>query len=217
MATGGKRELDEDALAEVSGGWFSPSHVDNRTAGNPTIIGSDAANKMAIPFGAVVHANGGDDLIEGTDSQSRYTVIGGAGDDSVRTHDGNDLLLGGDGADTLYGGRGDNTLAGGRGDDVVYGLWGNHQFHWQPGDGNDRICGGLGNSVIVLEDTGMTVDQLKAAITLDDGFSFPADPGVPGWLSLGGARGTITIGGETIRFERITSIHLGDYHNFAGR
>ena len=49
------------------------------------------------------------------------TIRAGAGNDTVRGHDGNDLILGGAGNDCLDGGAGDDTLAGGAGADCIIG------------------------------------------------------------------------------------------------
>jgi Ca2+-binding RTX toxin-like protein len=90
----------------------------------------------------VIHGNGGND-----------TLKGGAGDDQLFGDEGNDTLEGGTGKDTLDGGAGDDilisfddiydksgkTLIGGKGNDTLYGSFGNDTYHFNLGDGQDRI------------------------------------------------------------------------------
>src|SRR6188768_3178360 len=83
----------------------------------------------------VVNMNGGDDSFDATGNLAALiavTVDGGAGNDSIRGSNGNDLLLGGDGNDFIDGQQGNDTALLGAGDDV---------FQWDPGDGSDVVEG----------------------------------------------------------------------------
>ena len=84
--------------------------------------------------GAVLHGNGGDDTIKGTEIDDMLS--GGSGQDVINGDAGNDLLLGGSDADILDGGAGDDVILGGSGDDTITG-----------GLGNDTIDGGAGDDL----------------------------------------------------------------------
>ncbi|MFC0504863.1 hypothetical protein [Micromonospora costi] len=85
----------------------------------PTIVGTDDADRLVGTTGAdVIAGRGGDDVIVG---------LGG-----------DDVLCGGAGADRLVGGPGDGILLGGPGPDVVVG-----------GPGDDRLHGGADRDVVV--------------------------------------------------------------------
>ena len=102
----------------------------------------------------------GNDIING--AQGNDTLLGGAGNDLLQGGSGDDQLFGGsgndtleagDGADMLDGGAGDDvlisfdgiydtngkTLIGGTGNDTLYGSFGNDTYHFNLGDGQDRI------------------------------------------------------------------------------
>lgn len=83
----------------------------------------------------VLQASGGDDSIEGYDSND--TLEGLAGNDRLYGHGGDDVLSGGEGNDTLVGGQGADVLSGDEGDDVLQG-----------GDGDDQLAGGAGNDLL---------------------------------------------------------------------
>jgi Ca2+-binding RTX toxin-like protein len=71
---------------------------------------------------------------------------GGAGNDSIRTGDGDDTLIGGDGDDDLRAGTGTDSISGGAGDDYVYGENGNDTL--DGGVGDDFVTGGDGSDLI---------------------------------------------------------------------
>jgi Ca2+-binding RTX toxin-like protein len=67
-------------------------------------------------------------------------VIGGAGSDWLMGEAGNDVLDGGAGSDVLYGGAGDDVLRGGTGvNDYLSGDAGNDTYLFGAGDGNTTI------------------------------------------------------------------------------
>jgi len=92
----------------------------------------------------VVNMNGGDDSFDATGNLAALiavTVDGGAGNDSIRGSNGNDLLLGGDGNDFIDGQQGNDTALLGAGDDV---------FQWDPGDGSDVVEGQAGTDTMLF-------------------------------------------------------------------
>ena len=185
--------IDDAALSGVTGGAIG--------GGNDSVRGSSADN--------YINAQGGND-----------TVAAGAGNDMVDGAAGNDIIMGNQGNDTIYGGAGDDVMIGGSGADLiygdqVYGPQGNDVIRWHPGEGNDTIHGGGGTDQLVLEDTGMTLQQLFNAITPDAGSPRPTMSTHS--INLTGVSGTITIGGETIRFTGMESLVNGSYQYFVGR
>ncbi|MGX9963404.1 calcium-binding protein [Roseomonas sp. F4] len=185
--------LDEASLDQVVGGAI--------TGGNDTVRGGSNSD--------YINAQGGNDI-----------VTGGAAGDYIDGYTGNDTLMGNQGNDTIYGGAGDDVIMGGTGADVingdqVYGQQGNDVIRWHPGEGNDSINGGGGTDQLVLEDTGMTLQQLFSAITPDSGSPRPTMSTHS--INLTGVSGTITIGNETIRFTGMESLVNGSYQHFTGR
>jgi Ca2+-binding RTX toxin-like protein len=91
---------------------------------NDTVTGADGAAIERISGGA------GDDTLEVPkgDPVGRPTVMGGDGNDSLRTFDTGAVLEGGDGTDQIQGGSGADLLDGGTGSDRISG-----------GDGTDGI------------------------------------------------------------------------------
>ena len=107
----------------------------------------DHANNVEILIGG-----SGDDLITPSGSLiGGYTVIGGAGDDTIRTGSRDDSLSGGDGDDEIRGGDGNDTVSGGAGNDSLFGEAGNDALagnedddYFEGGAGNDVLDGGPG-------------------------------------------------------------------------
>ena len=86
----------------------------------------------------VLHANGGDDIINASGLPSgliSLTLDGGTGNDSIVGSQGDDVLLGGDG---------NNLVTGGRGNDVAFLGSGDDKYVWNPGDGSDIVEGQSG-------------------------------------------------------------------------
>jgi Ca2+-binding RTX toxin-like protein len=147
----------------------------------------------------------GADALDGTSAANVMAGLGG--NDHLYGHGGNDTMTGGAGTDRMAGGTGDDLMAGGAGADLVDGGEGNDTIVWRPGEGNDHLRGGNGQDVLKLELTGLTLEQVRDAITLDDG-SRPQI--MDGQLTLNGGSGTLTIGGETIRFDGFEAVRLSD-------
>ena len=88
--------------------------------------------------------NGGNDSFSATGNLAALisvTVDGGAGDDSIRGSNGNDVLLGGDGNDFIDGQQGADIAFLGAGNDV---------FQWDPGDGSDVVEGQDGTDTMLF-------------------------------------------------------------------
>lgn len=135
------------------------------------------------------------------------TLTGTSGQDTIVSGSMAQVLEGGDGDDVLVGGSGRDTIAGGEGQDVIV---------WHPGEGADRVDGGAGTDTLRIEDTGMTPQQLLAAIVPEPG-SLPPRLDPDGRICLAGVTGSITIAGESIRFANLEWLVAGDYTWYRGR
>jgi uncharacterized delta-60 repeat protein len=81
----------------------------------------------------VIHGNKGNDVIDTTKAIFSAYVVGGDGDDTIRTGGAFDIIHGGNGNDNISSGGGNDEVWGDAGDDLLNG-----------GDGNDTLFGGLG-------------------------------------------------------------------------
>ncbi len=99
----------------------------------------------------------GDDVINATDLDAVFTLIGrggdgddilfgGAGNDVLLGEDGRDIIIANDGNDFVSGGEGNDILISGDGNDVLLGADGNDVL--SGGRGNDILLGGEGNDVL---------------------------------------------------------------------
>ena len=104
-------------------------------------------------------------------------VIGGDGDDTIITAEGNDRVLGGQGQDFINTGDGDDEIFGGGFNDQLFG-----------GDGDDEIDGGTGHDVI---SGGNGNDNISASFGRDTVFGAAGDD----WIRGGGGDDTL-YGGE---------------------
>jgi Ca2+-binding RTX toxin-like protein len=193
--------LSPEALDHVSGG-----HEGRGDGGGGTLFGTGIGDQVfGTEHADVISTGAGRDL-----------AFGGAGDD---------MIGGGEGDDRLLGGSGDDTLAGGQGADFADGGSGNDTILWRPGEGNDTLRGGhdivwgeehlpgqqpegpdASTDTLRLEMTGLTPEQLVAAMTLQDGSAQPVIQ--DGWIDVTGVSGSITIGGETIHFSQFERLEL---------
>ena len=104
------------------------------------VLDNSQVNLVVDDIGVeAVIAGGANDNITGALNTANYVFDGGAGNDSLTTVGGNDVLLGGAGNDTLKSGAGTDVLAGGAGDDRLEGGAGNDVYVFNRGDGADRI------------------------------------------------------------------------------
>lgn len=97
----------------------------------------------------VIHAGGGDDVIDlssATHSYGDVTVYGEDGDDVLWTNSGDDTIYGGNGDDNIIGGLGNDVLNGGAGVDIIKGLEDNDILNG--GEDSDKLFGGSGNDTI---------------------------------------------------------------------
>jgi Ca2+-binding RTX toxin-like protein len=87
----------------------------------------------------------GDDQLAMT-GNAAVEVHAGAGNDTIQTGDGDDILRGEDGEDSLSSGEGNDTLIGAAGNDALAGGGGDDSL--QSGTGNDDLAGGEGNDTL---------------------------------------------------------------------
>ncbi|MGP4002773.1 calcium-binding protein [Streptomyces sp. 8N706] len=105
----------------------------------------------------VVNAGDQNDNVTSSLASPGVTLVGGAGDDSLRGGGANDTLEGDEGSDVLSGTGGNDTLIGSTGTDRVLGGAGNDSIE---GRGSaDIIDGGAGNDVVSGDGGG---DQIVA-------------------------------------------------------
>lgn len=119
----------------------------NGGAGNDLLDASAALASMTLIGGDgddTLKSGRGDDLLDGGDGNDRLSS--NAGDDLLIGGGGLDSLEAGDGNDTLNGGAGDDSLFGGLGNDRLSGTSGNDLL--DGGDGDDVLLGQLGNDVL---------------------------------------------------------------------
>jgi Ca2+-binding RTX toxin-like protein len=139
-------------------------------------------------------------------------------DDVILGQGGNDCLYGGRGADELQGGGGHDLMDGGVGDgasDTAIGGAGSDAYIWAPGDGNDEFHGGEGRDWLFLEK--LTFEELGQGLALaQEGLTLKL--GANGVMTVVGPdgkpasfSGTLTIGGETLRFTEVERIVLLAY------
>ncbi len=156
-----------------------------------------------------IHADNGDDRAYGGDGAD--TIFGGAGNDQLLGGADNDSVVGGHGKDVLAGDAGDDTLLGGAGADTLQGGGGNDAYVWSPGDANDQIDGASGDGTLQLLNTGLTAHEFYFALSvwgrhtenLSERFSEDGRK-----VDVGGLTGEVTINGETISFQGLTTIEL---------
>lgn len=181
--TQGKTQIKDDepqgsTMASI-GATFIPAAGVLSTIGDGLddriVIGRDAAGKLIVNGGAVPISGGtptvastqllqifgrGDNDILSLDERNGALpaahLFGGAGNDTLTSGSGtdllfgqagNDTLLGKGGADQLFGGADNDILIGGTGDDQMFGESGNDRMIWNPGEGTDLMEGGAGTDI----------------------------------------------------------------------
>lgn len=146
-----------DAVALTSGN--DALFVDDTFSQLNALAASESGRLVAIES---IDGGAGNDLIDLTTLKfalSGFSVLGGAGNDTVWGGQGADSLSGGDGADVLLGGAGNDTLTGGTGNDV---------FLFAANSGQDsiadfatgdkvRLLGGTNSGVVVTQTPNDTV------------------------------------------------------------
>ncbi len=147
----------------VAGGPYVPDTsigtVASASVRSINILGGDEANTidlsgvLAVNYSSLATisidaANGHDELIGSPDVGA--VLLGGDGNDTLRSGAGNDLLLGGDGNDSITAGAGNDNVQAGDGHDTVTGGSGNDLIDL--GDGNDTANAGDGNDTVSADD-----------------------------------------------------------------
>jgi Ca2+-binding RTX toxin-like protein len=200
-----KHPLDPAALDQVSGGVITGSSGANR------LTGTGGADNFDAGYGAdtIMAYEGNDTVRAGHDNDS---VSGGSGSDSIDGGEGTDQLYGGVGNDNIAGGGGADLIVGGLGHDSLMGdgtlpgsVAGDDQFLWKPGEGSDTIDGGGASDTLILQDTGLSLQQVLAAINETGGTARI----VGNAIDLTGVSGSLTIGNETIQFRNLERLMLG--------
>ena len=147
-----------DALRLDGGGSFDLSSL-SVSAVEQLTVGSNAATTVTLGNGftaaaatltvsaAAVTTAGNAFVFNGAaETDGRFLITGGAGNDSITAGAGSDTLSGGAGSDTLSGGAGADTVSGGIGNDLLFGGAGDDTLHG--GSGTDTYSGGSGNDVV---------------------------------------------------------------------
>jgi RTX calcium-binding nonapeptide repeat (4 copies) len=107
--------------------------------------GADTASVLyGIPAGMAISVFGGDgnDELRSGDSSNGVVLDGQGGNDTLRSYDRDDVLLGGPGSDTLEGHGGNDELRGGDGDDYL------RPDTNSATPGNDIVDGGAGTDKV---------------------------------------------------------------------
>ena len=223
----------------------------NGGAGNDSLVGGDGNDSLLGELGndTLTGGNGndtvdggtGDDLIDTTGSvaspdidypglypadtdpnNDRDSVIGGAGNDTIRTGDdadtisaggGNDLVdagvdadvvFGGAGNDTLVGSEGGDTIDGDNGDDLIYGGLNDvigdaldlpDAVDLRPDNNRDSINGGAGNDTIFGRDDDDTIFGGTGSDLIDGGVDEDSVVGGAGDDTITGGQGADTLSG----------------------
>ncbi len=137
----GTDTLDGGSGTDTASYYFETSAVNvDLRAGFEVATGSGINTDFLISIESVLGGSG-NDTING--STIANWLNGGAGNDLIFAHDGDDLVYGGIGNDQLNGMGDTDFLYGGSGDDK---LWGEAAADWlYGGAGNDAVNGGLGD------------------------------------------------------------------------
>ena len=148
---------------------FDPENDEETTV----IYGQDEGDEIKLDSSAtqphIVHGNGGDDVIDVSESQAEYTntVKGDSGADQIIAGH-SDKLMGGTGNDTIDGskGGGSNKLYGQEDADIIIGAEGTNDTI-DGGPGNDELYAGSGNILTGNEDQDtfwLAIDKLPEEI-----------------------------------------------------
>ncbi len=166
----------QEAVAVVNGG----DGDDTLTSGDGAayLFGGDGEDLISAGEGVLAGFGGdGDDTLDATRSLDSF-LDGGSGDDLLLGGDGDDqlfggaheaaldtdrsdddVLIGGAGDDAIFGGHGADVLSGGEGNDVINHLGHamerggaeRHDFDWHIDGDQDRLDGGLGDDVLIMD------------------------------------------------------------------
>lgn len=104
------------------------------------------------------------------------TVVGTAGDNNIRTLEGNDSVTAGSGDDFVDGGDGNDSLVGGDGNDTLEG-----------NTGADTMEGGAGNDVFHVDDVGDAVTDASGTDTVISSITYALGAGLENLTLVGSA------------------------------
>jgi Ca2+-binding RTX toxin-like protein len=127
-------------LGDINGDGIDDVIISNAPYNDPYAEPRNISGASYVVFGSpasVASSTAGDDTLIGTDAGD--LIRGGAGDDLLNGRNGNDTLRGNWGNDTLIGGLGDDILFGGLGNDVLTGSAGSDRFLLAAVRGSDTI------------------------------------------------------------------------------
>ena len=123
--------------------------LDLRTRGGNDKVTLESLAGVADLQTIVVDTGDGDDVLNATDLDAVFSLIGrgGEGNDILFGGSGNDVLLGEDGRDIIIANDGNDFVSGGDGNDVLISGDGNDVILGS--DGNDVLSGGRGNDILL--------------------------------------------------------------------
>lgn len=163
-------------------------------AGNDTIRSGDGRDSLTGGTGDdVIYGGSGDDHLAGGNGSD--TLLGEAGADSLYGGSGDDMLQGQAGADSLMGSSGVDSLIGGAGDDTLFGGSEGDVFAFEDGFGQDVITD-FGDGDTIHLAAGLNGSDIQTAADV-------ARFVTGGVTDAGTAYTLISIGGDTIRLERV--------------
>ncbi len=143
------------------------------------LVGGTKIDKFTGAIGSAslsLNGGAGNDLLDVSAALDSVTLLGGEGNDTLKSGRGDDLLDGGAGDDSLVAGLGNDRLNGGSGhdqldsgdgDDVLLGQLGNDVL--RAGKGNDQLSGGAGNDSLLGQEGHDTLVGGSGLDTLDGG------------------------------------------------
>jgi len=172
---------------------------------------------VASGAGLYVDATASPDAVawDGTaETDGRFTILGGDGDDSLVGGAGNDFIDGLAGNNTVWGGAGDDRLGSGSGNGTLYGGDGNDTLsNLDSVGGTDVLDGGDGDDLIQVSGRGVTlalggagndsITSSSAADTLSGGLGDDL-------LRAGGADDLLVGGAGNDTYSGSASDHDGD-------
>ena len=129
---------------------------------SPGLVFSEWVPRRSLIIGVDVRLGDGDDRVEVIAGLRPVTVVGGAGNDMIKTGLGADTVYGddesglGSGSDIIDAGGGRNTVSGGAGDNVI--RTGGGADTITTGDGRQDISSGAGNDIVVVGTGGSFID-----------------------------------------------------------
>ena len=194
---------DQDGDDTISGG-----------SGHDTVHGGHGDDVVEAGLGNdVVYGGAGNDYID--DGFGSYQA---GGDDYFDGGVGDDEIWGGAGNDTIMGGDGDDTLSGEEGVDVVLGGDGN-DYIWDGADRGDVFDGGADADIFYLWSVGQNAHVDGGEAVTAGGRDFDTLDLTQVWWETaritltGDERGTATVAGETMTFQGIEALKLGDQND----